>query len=117
MAANPLSISVATNEALNRTLTLTTKNGVGATIPLDLTGATFKAEVRKAAGAPGAPIATIDVTILDAPNGQIKFYVAQSALGSVKPGSYIYDLVYTPAGGDPDRLWQAGFNVVAGVTL
>lgn len=72
--------------------------------PLDLTGATFKLEVKYREGDPDPPLATANITVVDAPGGIIEAHLSGDQFAAV-PGAnelvnLAYDLIGTQDGDD-----------------
>jgi hypothetical protein len=83
------------------------------TIPLDLAGATARAEIRDKAG--GKLLATMDVT-LTTPN-VIDMELHASVTAALAPGKRAWDLEVTLANGDTRTVLAGPAQVVADVTI
>ena len=87
--------------------------------PYNLTGNTFKMDVRASANAASAEVTlTTDnggINSTDLENGTITINVAD---GAISPGSYVYDLIkITTASGQRVSMMYGTFTVVDGVTV
>jgi hypothetical protein len=83
---------------------------------MDLTGATFFAQVRKKRTITSDLIATLTVTIEDAANGEIEIGLAEEVVRDIAPGTYVYDLLVRIGASPTDNLWSAPFIVEQGVS-
>ncbi len=74
--------------------------------PIDITGATFKMEVREGTGKTVVlELSTANgrIVITDAANGRFSLTALKSIMETLAPNNYKYDLLITLGGGD-DRL-------------
>ena len=67
----------------------------GVRVPRDITGITFKAEVRRAKRNSGAPEVAVTATITDGPNGELTLSMTalQTATLVACPGGYTWGLL------------------------
>lgn len=79
-------------------LTITVQDANGD--PVDLTGATARAEVRKRAAVSSTLILNLAPTITNAAGGVIAINVSGDVTAALEPGSGKWDLVVETAGGD-----------------
>lgn len=110
-------VVVAQNEALAQVFDLTVDDGAGNQVPLDLTGITFHAQVRKKRSVAAELLADLEVVITDALAGTIELRLDVALVGQIPPGTYYYDILMEIDGGEPDNLWSAPFVVEPGVTV
>ena len=66
--------------------------------PLDLTGYTAKSEVRKHPESVGAAT-TFSVSFVDRTNGLIRLSLSKKETTAIKPGRYVYDVMFTEGQG------------------
>jgi hypothetical protein len=112
-----LALEVAQNEALAQPMNLTTKSGASQ-VPMNLTGGSFFAQVRKKQSATSDLIATLSVEIVDAAAGSILIKLASAITKDLAPGRYVYDILFRPSAlGEPDNLWAAPFVVLPAVSV
>jgi len=87
--------------------------------PIDITGSTFKMEVRSCADNSlilTAQTSDSTMIITDAVNGKVRFNVPSSTLLAINPDVYAQDLVETTVGG-VDFVWFRGeFNLIDAIT-
>lgn len=89
----------------------------------DLTGCTFKTDIKASAKDSDAVIATLSTsngrhTLSGTPtDGKLYFHIPLSLSSTIPAGGYVFDtLLYPSGGGDPDLLTQGFFAVRDGVT-
>ena len=109
-----LKLEVETNEGLRVPVSLKTKNSNGTVIPLNITGAVFACDIRETAGS--TLLGEITVHILNAAAGSVELGMTVSAVSTIPPGRYQYNLVMQLPGSQPTSLWTAPFVVNKGVT-
>ena len=82
--------------------------------PLDLTGYTIAAQLRKHAGS--SNLTAFTATAMDAVNGLILISLTPVQTTSLKTGRHVYDIVITDAAGDKTRVVEGSVLVREGVT-
>jgi len=95
-------------DTFNRTLTIKDSDGV----VVDITGWTFLAQVREAPGE--SVVATITVSITDAPNGEVNLLISAANTAAVAVGTYRYDVQATKAdaGSTVETVLRGAFVIV-----
>tara|TARA_Y100001938_G_scaffold108939_1_gene148875 strand:- start:5193 stop:5534 length:342 start_codon:yes stop_codon:yes gene_type:complete len=82
--------------------------------PLDLTGYTIAAQIRKHAGSSNSVAFT--ATAMDAVNGLVLISLTPVQTASLKTGRHVYDIVITDSAGDKTRVVEGSVLVREGVT-
>ena len=82
--------------------------------PLNLTGYTIAAQIRKHAGSSNSVAFT--ATAMDAINGLVLISLTPVQTASLKTGRHVYDIVITDAAGDKTRVVEGSVLVREGVT-
>ena len=82
--------------------------------PLNLTGYTIAAQIRKHAGSSNPTAFT--ASALDAANGVILISLTPTQTTALKTGRHVYDIVITDASGDKTRVVEGSVLVREGVT-
>ena len=82
---------------------------------LDLTGYTFKSEMRKHATAVGVTTFTVGI-YSTATSGQIQIGLTTSQTATLKEGRYVYDIVMTDTNAKMSRVIEGMVLVRAGAT-
>jgi len=82
--------------------------------PLNLTGYTISAQIRKHAGSSNPT--TFTATAMDAANGLLLISLTPVQTTSLKTGRHVYDIVITDAAGDKTRVVEGSVLVREGVT-
>ena len=82
--------------------------------PLNLTGYTISAQIRKHAGSSNPT--TFTATAMDAANGLLLISLTPVQTASLKTGRHVYDIVITDAAGDKTRVVEGSVLVREGVT-
>ncbi|WP_406858477.1 hypothetical protein ABEG18_12955 [Alsobacter sp. KACC 23698] len=88
---------------------------------VDLTGSAFRAQLRSSEG---ALLVVLDAStgngrlqISDPPtDGMVSWNVPVSVLQNLEPGDYVYDVVWTDAGGVPDTIMAGVVTIERGIT-
>ena len=94
MAVYVNNITINTGEYFSRDFYLDNLDGS----PLDLTGYSGSSQIRKHPDSVN-PTATFILTFVDRVNGRIRLSLSSSVTSSIKPGRYVYDILFTePAG-------------------
>ena len=83
--------------------------------PLDLTGYTAKSEVRKHPQSVGAAT-TFSVSFVDRSNGLIRLSLNRSETVKLKPGRYVYDVMFTDSSNKKSIVVEGMFNARLDVT-
>jgi hypothetical protein len=83
--------------------------------PLDLTGYTGKSEVRKHPESVGAAT-TFSVSFVDRTNGLIRLSLNRSETVKLKPGRYVYDVMFTDSSNQKSIVIEGMFNARLDVT-
>ena len=83
-------------------------------VELDITGYTFRAQIRERSQSTTAT--DFQVQIVDAVAGAIQMSMTDTVTAGIDPGDYVYDLVMTDTAGTDVRLLQGVATVTAGVT-
>lgn len=112
-----LRIVVTNQEALQEPLQINTKLDDGTVVPMDLTGLTFKSQVKSARDITGPVLININVEVQGDPTlGKVVLKADEAVMETMAIGNYFYDVNIKPTGGQPDCLWIAPFVVEAGVS-
>ncbi len=82
--------------------------------PLNLTGYTIAAQIRKHAGSSNPTAFT--ATAMDAINGLVLISLTPVQTAALKKGRHVYDIVITDAAGDKTRVVEGSVLVREGVT-
>ena len=82
--------------------------------PLDLTGYTIAAQLRKHAGS--SNLTAFTATAMDPVNGLILISLTPVQTTSLKTGRHVYDIVITDAAGDKTRVVEGSVLVREGVS-
>ena len=82
--------------------------------PLDLTGYTIAAQIRKHAGSSNS--VSFTASAMDALNGLVLISLTPEETASLKTGRHVYDIVITDAAGDKTRVVEGSVLVREGVT-
>ena len=82
---------------------------------LDLTGYTFKSEMRKWAGATGVTTFTVGI-YSTATSGQIQLGLTTTQTAALNEGRYVYDVVMTDTNSKMSRVIEGMVLVRAGAT-
>lgn len=116
MAAGYLAITLERNSTWQKTWTIADNDGV----PIDITGWTFEMEVKASAGAPGAALANANITVTDAPGGELEIVLEGADFAAVAGTQdtvvLAYDLRAIKTGGVPETLVKGPINLEPGVT-
>jgi len=83
--------------------------------PLDLTGYTAKSEVRKHPQSVGAAT-TFSVSFVDRSNGLIRLSLNRNETVKLKPGRYVYDVMFTDSSNKKSIVLEGMFNARLDVT-
>ena len=83
--------------------------------PLDLTGYTAKSEVRKHPQSVGAAT-TFSVSFVDRSNGLIRLSLNRNETVKLKPGRYVYDVMFTDSSNKKSIVIEGMFNARLDVT-
>lgn len=110
MAAIPVNMVIEQGADFEAQFTVTSANN----IPLDLTGYTAEAKIRKTHTS--SSYNNFGISFLDRPNGKLKLSMSNFATKILKPGRYVYDLVITSGGGVKTRVAEGIVTVSPGVT-
>jgi hypothetical protein len=85
--------------------------------PMDLTGLTFKSEVKASRSITAPALLVLEVEVEGDPaDGKIVFRASEVDMEPIAPGTYFYDLNIKPTGGEPDCLFIAPFVIEPGVS-
>ena len=82
--------------------------------PLNLTGYTIAAQIRKHAGSSSS--VSFTASAMDALNGLVLISLTPEETASLKTGRHVYDIVITDAAGDKTRVVEGSVLVREGVT-
>ena len=82
--------------------------------PLDLTNYTAKAQLRKHRGSGTAVSFTIG--FVDRINGKVKLSIPSWQTSRLKPGRYVYDILFTKPAGTQEIVLEGNVNVRAGIS-
>ena len=105
MAVYVNNITVNTGENFYRDFYLDNIDGT----PLDLTGYTGKSEVRKHPESVGAAT-TFTLSFVDRTNGQFRLSLDRYVTEKIKPGRYVYDVMFTDSSNKKSIVVEGMFN-------
>ena len=94
MAVYVNNITINTGEYFSRDFYLDNIDGT----PLDLTGYTAASQMRKHPESVNATV-NFNVGFIDRTNGRIRISLTSSKTGSIKPGRYVWDIMFTDSAG------------------
>lgn len=120
MSLTQVDYLIRTNEDWRDSLELTTGEPESA-VPVDLTGSTFRAEIRSA-----PDLLTVileastenDRLVISDPatDGILSWNISTSVMAQLKPGLYVYDIVWTQPNGVVDTFVAGNITIERGVT-
>lgn len=87
------------------------KDGASAT---DLTNYTFTGKVKSHHTATTA--LTLHTTVTDASNGRFHIHMSDAQVNTLKPGTYVYDLIATDGSGNKNTLIRGYFELEPGIS-
>ena len=105
-------ITVNTGEYFSRDFYLDNLDGS----PLDLTGYSGSSQIRKHANSLN-PTATFTLTFVDRSNGRIRVALASTITTTIKPGRYVYDILFTDDTGKKSVVIEGNILATADVSL
>ena len=105
-------ITVNTGEYFSRDFYLDNLDGS----PLDLTGYSGSSQIRKHANSLN-PTATFTLTFVDRSNGRIRVALASTITATIKPGRYVYDILFTDDTGKKSVVIEGNILATADVSL
>jgi hypothetical protein len=122
MAAGALDLTCEQGTTFKRTITL--YQDTAKAVPVDLTGFTFRGQIRSSAKATGAPTAAFLCAITNATGGAFSISLTAeqtSAIPTIGESysvmkAYVYDLEMVAGDGTVSRLLNGAFNVSPEVT-
>lgn len=103
MAVYVNNITINTGEYFSRDFYLDNSDGT----PLDLSGYSAASQIRKHPESLN-PTATFNVGFIDRNNGRIRVSLASSITSAVKPGRYVYDVLFTDGSGNKSIVIEGG---------
>jgi hypothetical protein len=109
-----VNFELANNEDLRQAFALSDD----AQVPVDLTGAGLKMQIRSLGNETVLEASNVNgrIAVLDAPNGRFDVAVPAAVMQSVAAGSYQHDLVLSDAAGRVKRIWTGTLTLSRGVT-
>lgn len=109
-----VNFELANNEDLRQTFALSDTGGT----PLNLTGASFKMQIKSFAGAPVAEASSVNgrIAVLDAAAGQFEVNIPAAVMRTIAEGSYQHDLVLSGSDGSTKRIWDGVVSLSQVVT-
>ena len=105
-------ITVNTGEYFSRDFYLDNLDGT----PLDLTGYSGSSQIRKHTNSLN-PTATFTLTFVDRSNGRIRVALASTITTTIKPGRYVYDILFTDDTGKKSVVIEGNILATADVSL
>ena len=84
--------------------------------PLDLTGYSGSSQIRKHTNSLN-PTATFTLTFVDRVNGRIRVALASTITTTIKPGRYVYDILFTDDTGKKSVVIEGNILATADVSL
>ena len=105
-------ITVNTGEYFSRDFYLDNLDGT----PLDLTGYSGSSQIRKHANSLN-PTATFTLTFVDRVNGRIRIALPSATTTTIKPGRYVYDILFTDDSGSKSIVIEGNILATADVSL
>lgn len=105
-------ITVNTGEYFSRDFYLDNLDGT----PLDLTGYSGSSQIRKHTNSLN-PTATFTLTFVDRVNGRIRVALASTITTTIKPGRYVYDILFTDDTGKKSVVIEGNILATADVSL
>lgn len=109
MIAGQLDITINKGSTFYRTFTWTDEAGT----PIDITGWTIQADVRKSVS--GAYIFSLGASITDGASGAFQFLISDETTDTLQAGSYKYDVVFEKTDGTRTDPVIGGHVIVSGV--
>ena len=114
MAINSILYNFSINQGADETIQLTIVDAI-TNLPINITGYTFKSEIRYAF-TDASPVASWTCTITDGANGILKLYLSNTATTSLVPGNYVCDVKMTDTSSYVSRIVEGPLTVYAEVT-
>ena len=111
MAAGYQNLLIEQGTSFATTITLDDVNGVA----FDLTGYTGKSQIRKSYYSVNAA-ANLNITIVDAANGNTLITLDAANTANIFPGRYVYDVKMIDSANTTTRILEGIITVTAGVT-
>lgn len=105
-------ITVNTGEYFSRDFYLDNLDGT----PLDLTGYSGSSQIRKHANSLN-PTATFTLTFVDRAKGRIRLVLSRETTATIKPGRYVYDILFTDDTGKKSVVIEGNILATADVSL
>ena len=105
-------ITINTGEYFSRDFYLDNLDGT----PLDLTGYSGSSQIRKHTNSLN-PTATFTLTFVDRVNGRIRVALASTITTTIKPGRYVYDILFTDDTGKKSVVIEGNILATADVSL
>ena len=105
-------ITINTGEYFSRDFYLDNLDGS----PLDLTGYSGSSQIRKHANSLN-PTATFTLTFVDRVNGRIRIALPSATTATIKPGRYVYDILFTDDSGSKSIVIEGNILATADVSL
>ena len=105
-------ITINTGEYFSRDFYLDNLDGT----PLDLTGYSGSSQIRKHANSLN-PTATFTLTFVDRVNGRIRIALPSATTATIKPGRYVYDILFTDDSGSKSIVIEGNILATADVSL
>lgn len=103
MAVYVNNITINTGESFSRDFYLDNSDGT----PLDLSGYSAASQIRKHPESLN-PTATFNVGFIDRSNGRIRVSLASTITADIKPGRYVYDVLFTDGSGNKSIVIEGG---------
>lgn len=88
-------------------------------VPVDITGWTFRAQIRKKADKDPYVIDLNmgeEITILDAENGEFQINIHYLVTSAFPKGNYVWDLFVLYPNDEADRMWYGDVTLVPNIT-
>ena len=105
-------ITINTGEYFSRDFYLDNLDGS----PLNLTGYSGSSQIRKHQESLN-PTATFLLSFVDRSNGRIRLSLSAAATATLKPGRYVYDILFTDASGKKSIVIEGNILATADVSL
>ena len=112
MAVYVNNITINTGEYFSRDFYLDNLDGT----PLDLTGYSGSSQIRKHQNSLN-PTATFLLTFVDRANGRIRLSLSAETTTTIKPGRYVYDILFTDNAGKKSIVIEGNILATADVSL